>query len=154
MARLAALAYRCAIVGPDGSGKTTLLEEIGSRLADKFEPKSLALTLDNRKFPAASFFSGLGPAHVILFDGADLLTSADWHRFKRKASKAGGLIITSHRTGLLPTLIECRTSAKLLAELAHALAGAVDLPVQELYTRHRGNLRDALRELYDVYSRK
>jgi hypothetical protein len=68
-----------------------------------------------------------------------------------RTRRAGGLVITSHRPGLLPTLFECTTSPELLAEIVGELSGA-DLEAGELYERHRGNVRDALRELYDRWA--
>jgi len=55
---------------------------------------------------------------------------------------------------LLPTLIECTTSPALLDRIVHRLApdtDAVRTP-NDLFARHHGNLREALRELYDVYA--
>ena len=71
--------------------------------------------------------------------------------FLRKARRARGLVITSHRCGLLPTLVECETSAPLLREIVETLHPGqpeVDL----LFDRHRGNVREALRELYDFHA--
>jgi hypothetical protein len=70
--------------------------------------------------------------------------------------RAGLLVATLHRPRLLPTLIECRTDLGLLRELVAELAPA-DAPLleprlDELFERHRGNIRLCLRELYDVYA--
>ena len=58
--------------------------------------------------------------------------------------------------GLLPTLFECTTTPSLLKELVGGLRphGHVvsDGLLDELYHRHHGNLRDCLRELYDLYA--
>jgi len=65
------------------------------------------------------------------------------------------LIITTHRPGRLPTLIACATNAALLDRIIQRLTPdrlAAAPPAAELFTRHRGNLRNALRELYDVYA--
>jgi len=159
MERLAARDYRAAVVGPDGSGKTTLLEDLEPRLAEcGFGTKWLRLCDERRTFPRgalARFFDELGRGDVILFDGADLMGRLAWSRFRRRARAAAGLVITSHRPGRMPTLIECRTTPELLEDIVvHILgdgAGLGELP-HRLFEKHRGNLRDALRELYDMYS--
>jgi hypothetical protein len=61
--------------------------------------------------------------------------------------------VTSHRPDLLPTLHECRTTPELFEAIATELGGEKALQAASgLFVRHRGNLRDALRELYDVYA--
>jgi hypothetical protein len=163
-ARLAHLHYRAAIVGPCGSGKTTLLEDLEARLAARgFRVKPLRLDCHDRTFAATflvRFFRGLAPSDIILLDGAEQLGHRAWRDFYRRAACAAGLIVTTHRRGRLPTLIECRTNAPLLDELVARLLGAVpperlavlrrQLPsADELCVRHHGNIRAALRELYD-----
>ena len=127
LSRLAALSYRAAIIGPEGSGKTTLLEDLGVRLAAS------------------------GVSDVALVDGADLLGAREWRRLQAQRRR---LIVTSHRAGLLPTLIACSTTPELLADIARDLAGNSLEPrrVQELFRRHGGNVREALRELYESYA--
>ncbi len=126
LARLTAAGMRGAIVGPEGSGKTTLLEELGQRL---------------------------GP-DVMLFDGADLLTAREWRRVVRDSARAGGLVVTAHREGLLPTVLRTRTTPEILETAVVAASGEgcahFGVSASELWTRHSGNIRDALRELYDV----
>lgn len=160
MARLEALGYRGAILGPDGSGKTTLLDELAPRLAGAgFSVKRLFLNREEPRFPAGfveAFAGGLGPDDAILFDGADLLGRPAWRRFRRLTARAGGLVVTSHRRGLLPTLIRCRTTPGLLIELVEELLGRAEpgwhARLRRLHRRHRGNVRDAIRELYDRWA--
>ena len=160
LSRLAALNHRAAIVGPEGAGKTTLLEDLEPHLARKgFEIVPLRLTREQPAFAPDAIRrlrQQLGPRHLILFDGAEQLGRWSWWRFQRVARRAGGLVITSHRSGLLPTLIHCRTDAGLLAEIvAHLLDEPVERhrdAARRLFQKHRGNLRDALRELYDDWA--
>jgi hypothetical protein len=160
MDRLAELGYRGAIIGPKGAGKTTLLEDLEPALtALDFNITRLRLDDLQRSFPPAfleNFFDGLSARDFVLFDGAERLSRLAWLRFKRKTKKAGGLIVTSHRAGLLPTLKECRTTPEVLAEILEKLAGTppAEKEVLLLYKRHKGNLREALREMYDIYSAK
>ena len=88
-------------------------------------------------------------------DGAEQLGTVAWRRFRWQTRRAGGLIIATHTPGRLPTLIECTTSVGLLERIIHRLAPDgldAESPAAELFARHRGNIRDALRELYDVYA--
>ena len=158
--RLARLDYRAAIVGPEGHGKTTLMEDLEPHLRAKgFNVKHLRLTRERPTFDRAwlrDFFAATGPNDVLLFDGAEQLTRLAWWRFRGMARKAGGLVITSHCAGMLPTLVECETDPDLLDGIVRDLApGRVDGAVEdtaELFARHRGNVREALRELYDQYA--
>ena len=73
--------------------------------------------------------------------------------FKRKTAHAAGWIVTVHQPSLFPTLYECRTSPEMLAWLVGEITEGertLDAPIaKELYEKHGGNLRDAVRELYD-----
>lgn len=157
---LEALDYRAAIVGRHGSGKTTLLEDLGRNLAGSgVRVKSLFL---NEDLPVAggeiaTLLSGLTEDDVVLVDGADLMGWFGWLRFKFACRTARGLVIAAHREGMLPTLVQCRTSPELLSEIIADLLGfrdpSLESRVPELYRRHNGNIREAIRELYDEYSR-
>jgi hypothetical protein len=147
---------RGAVLGPHGSGKTTLLDTLEPHLGAEVVRIRLdagtARPVDHvlHRLPA-----DLGPDHAILLDGAEQLGWWAWRRVSRATAEAGRLVITSHRPGRLPTILECRTSPALLAELVRELdpatADAVDL--DGLFQRHRGNLRLCFRELYDLHSR-
>ena len=158
IARLAALGYRAAIVGPHGAGKTTLLEDLGRALQDRgFRITSMRLATDDRRLPDEwpSRTARLGPRDIVCLDGAEQLSAIAWLWFRWRARRAAGLIVTSHWRGRLPLLIECTTSADLLERIVRRLSPAPDTDaplVVDLFRRHRGNLRDALRELYDFHA--
>jgi len=160
LTRLARLDYRAAIVGPEGSGKTTLLEDLQPRLAEQgFTMKMLRLRAEQSSFPKAflrAFVAGLGERDIILLDGAEQLGPLAWRRFRRCSRRAAGLIIASHRPGRLPTLLECVTTPELLEQIVTEILGGPmpELPrtPREFLRKHQGNLRDALRELYDLYA--
>jgi hypothetical protein len=159
LARFELLGRRAAIVGPHGSGKTTLLEDLAPRLREAgFTPRPLRLDAESPRFEPGlldAFFATLGAGDVILFDGAEQLGAVAWHRFERRSRAAAGLLLTTHHPGRLPTLIETSTTPELLETLvAQILGDAAPLRPQmpALFERHRGNLRDALRELYDRYA--
>ena len=144
--RLASLHYRAAIVGPHGRGKTTLLEELAPRLtAQGFRIRTVTLRQEERK---VGKLPGLGRDEILLLDGAEQLGRLAWLRVRFACRRAGGLIVTSHRPGLLPTLLECETTPELLADLVRELTGK-EMEIRELFTRHGGNVRMAFWELYD-----
>jgi hypothetical protein len=146
--RLAALRFRAAIVGPHGHGKTTLLEELAPRLtARDFRVRTVTLRQDERRADWKRF-RNLGRDDVLFLDGAELLGPLAWLRVRLSCRRAGGLIVTSHRPGRLPTLLECKTTPELLASLARELTGE-ELETGELFARHDGNLRLAFWEMYD-----
>ncbi|HEX3527823.1 MAG TPA: hypothetical protein VH988_12230 [Thermoanaerobaculia bacterium] len=156
--RLAALRCRAALVGPHGRGKTTLLEELARRLEGRgLRTRLVTLHEGDRRLSAAqrgTLFRGLTARDVLLVDGAEQLGRLAWLEVRTRSRAAGGLVITSHRPGLLPTLHECRTTPELLAGIVADLVGGEEagrLPsAEELHVRHGGNVRDALRELYDL----
>jgi hypothetical protein len=158
LSRLDALSYRAAIVGPHGSGKTTLLEDLEPVLAQRgFRMTHIRLDAEHRRLPREWALSArrLEAGDIVCLDGAEQLGPIAWLWFRWRARRAGGLIITTHRRGRLATLVTCATTAGLLDRIIQRLApdGLVAAPpAAELFARHRGNLRDALRELYDVYA--
>ncbi len=148
------LGRRGALVGPHGSGKTTLLEDLAVRLGrDGWRVRWVRLSAEFSRLPEtcdAEFFAGLDRTDVVLVDGAEQLGVLSWLSFRWRVRKAGGLVITTHRPGRLGTLRRCETTAELLRELVAALGEALSAEEAErLYSAHRGNVREALRELYD-----
>jgi hypothetical protein len=158
--RLAALGHRAAVVGPHGRGKSTFLEDLRARLEDRgLHTRAVVLHRGERRLTPLqeeSLFAGLSREDVLLLDGAEQLGRLAWLRVRRRSLAAGGLVVTSHRPGLLPTLIDCRTSPELLASILRDLLGpeaeTLAPAAEELFARHGGNLRHALRELYDLYA--
>ncbi len=158
LARLESLRFRAAIVGPHGSGKTTLLEDLGRQLRDRgFRTHAVFLNEQDRDYPVEfvrRVQPGLTRDDIILFDGCEQLGLFNWLRFCRQTRRAGGLIVTTHRAGRLPLLRQCTTDADLLDDLVRRLGGDASLrtptDIRRLYDAHHGNLREALRELYDI----
>jgi hypothetical protein len=154
--------YRAAITGPEGSGKTTLLENLRQALERKGLRTKLLFVNDASPLPEAEcrrFLSELVPQELVLLDGADAIRRSSWFLFRRHTVKhAAGLIVTSHRPGLLPTLIECTTTPALLQEIVYDLSPQTPTLspafLNDLHTRRQGNLRACLRELYDLYAQE
>lgn len=155
--RLDEMGGRAALVGPKGHGKTTLLDAMERELAARgLRPRRLYVYPD-RPLPRQElrrFLSAVGPRDFLLLDGAGHLKPWTWWRIRLTARRAAGLLVATHEPGLLPTLHPCRTSPELLRDLVDELLAGRQPPVplpaaEELYQRHAGNLRLALRELYD-----
>ena len=159
LSRWERLGRRGALVGPHGSGKTTLLEDLALHLVTQgHRAVCLRLSHDKRRFSRdeSRVLQTLSQTTIVLLDGAEQLNYFDWMRFKYRSKKAKGLLITSHRAGLLPTLLECRTSPRLLQEILHQILGndatRWDVECEALWALHKGDLRLALREIYDFYA--
>ena len=149
LSRLEVLRRRGAIVGEKGRGKTTLLEELARRLEARGERVVLRRVTAER--PRVRL-AGIAPGSFVLVDGADLLSRVRWVGVLWATRRAGGLVVTSHREGLLPTLHRAETSAELLAGIVAEIDGSLS-PPPDLFERSSGDVRAALRELYDVAAR-
>lgn len=116
--------WRGAIVGPQGTGKSTLLAFI-DQLA-KAQQKS-----------------------VIIIDSAEQIPY--WRWLLTKHTIRGPLIIATHKPGRLQTLYSTGSSQELLSQFIEELSKTRANPefVRTLYARHGGNIRDALREMYE-----
>jgi energy-coupling factor transporter ATP-binding protein EcfA2 len=158
LARLCDLEDSGAIVGPEGSGKTTLLEDLAAVLERRGRSVTLVmLSAGERGLSSRQRRSVLEAAtsrSFLLVDGADALAPRAWRALLREGGRAGGFVVTTHDEGLLPTLWRTRTSPDLFAKTVQELTGAgpegFGRPVEDLFRSHAGNLREALRELYDV----
>lgn len=91
---------------------------------------------------------------IVILDGAEQIGIWSWQRIKRITSRCGGLVITSHTPGRLPTFFECKTSASLFQRIVLELVPAEMSPdsayLDKLFQIHNGNIREALFELYDI----
>ena len=152
--RLCALNYRGAIVGPHGSGKTTLLEDLAATLArENWRVVFAQLTAEFPELPSGVRATDFGARDILMIDGAEQLSPLAWCWLRWRARRAGGLIITTHNDGRLPTIWRCATSPLLLTDLVVSLGERLaDEEAAKLHARHDGNLRGALRELYDRWA--
>lgn len=157
---LVRLNYRAAVVGPEGSGKTTLLEDLEQRLNRRgFLSASLRINEGQRSIPQSAlqeFFAPLDGRHIVYADGVEQLSLLSWLSFKRRTRTLGGLVITTHREGRLPTLIYCDTTPQVLEDILAQLLGhdlvRVQDSIEDMFQKHRGNIREILRDYYDVFA--
>lgn len=150
--RLVSMNYCGALVGPEGAGKTTLLFELNKRLTeDGFNPLLLRLSGGKRNLPLSFWLSSLKDYRIILVDSAENLPWWQFQLLKLKCKLHSlGLCITAHKEGLLPTLIQCRTSLDLLDELSAKLLGhkADKQKLAAVFKQSQGNIRLAFMHLY------
>ncbi len=152
--------YRAAIIGPEGSGKTTLLEDFQARLEKKGLSTKSVFVNDTCPFTRSRrkrLVLELAGDEVVFLDGADSISRFAWLGLKRGILKTdAGLVITTHKSGLLPTLIECETTPELFRDIVAELLLSEDGVGADffngVYHRHNGNIRTSLRELYDIYA--
>jgi hypothetical protein len=150
------------IVGAHGTGKSALLarllpvlEQHGQRaLVVELHDGQRRLPLDPEKEQRMRAFT------LLAIDGYEQLSR--WSQFwlKRLCRRHGwGLLVTAHDGVGLPPL--CRTaSTPALAEriVEHLMTGMPPLlsarEVSDCFDRHRGDLREMLFELYDLYEQR
>ena len=152
------LGNRACVLGPHGSGKTTFLSAFAAMLRESgFAVRQKSLAADDRfgRREADLWRAGLDDRNVLILDGADLLSPKQWRRVQKDARCASGLLVSCHARPLLPVLHRCRTTTALLEDLMrelHPANGCGQPGASELFARHRGDLREALRELYDFHA--
>jgi predicted ATP-binding protein involved in virulence len=166
MVRLKRLNYRAAIIGPEGSGKTTLLEAIGAGLQQQgFQTVYLKFDTENKKLKKDLFEHNPKKritSQALLVDGVEQLSWLSWKRLCFYMRNAKAFIITSHAKTrirrMMPTLLNTSTSPELLFNLVLKLVGEKQMisrqKTSRLFDKHHGNIRLAMRELYDIWADK
>jgi hypothetical protein len=145
IARLVALGYRGAIVGPEGSGKTTLLRELDAELS------AAGLSTRFHRFDDVALLRPVARGTILIIDGAEKLP---WVVHLALALMTPRLIVTAHghREGL-PVLLECAVNPELMEDLVVELVGrdsALLARASHLFGEKRGNIRAVLGALFDV----
>lgn len=158
MTRLSGSNWKASVVGPHGSGKTTLLEQLLPRLTERgFVPRLFTLRSECTVREKRALLDTVRPMRApefLLLDGAEQLTTREWLPLHAAAHHCAGVILTLHRAGRLPVILETAPNSALLEHLVGEVSGA-RLPAGEaasLFQRHRGDLRACLRELYDRWA--
>lgn len=158
LARLEQAGWRGQIVGPHGSGKSTLLESLIPAIEAAGRPV-VRFTLHDgqRRLPADFVRRALPSGTVVVIDGYEQLSW--WQRFRvqrRCRAENLGLLVTSHRSCGLPLIYAPRVDLELACRVvSHLLAGhpkrVTHHDVAARLAAHRGNLRETLFDLYDLY---
>jgi hypothetical protein len=150
------------IVGPHGSGKSSLLAAIIPALRDAGRSTLLVDLHDGqRRLPVdLRRIDGLGHDAVVIVDGYEQLSLWSRWRLRRFCRRRGlGLLVTSHQPAGFPLLFRTSTSPTLAQEIVRQLLqGRPELvdaaEVAQRFESRRGDLRELLFDLYDVYERQ
>lgn len=169
--RLAALGGRAAICGPHGSGKTTLLEHVSQSLEARGRVVERVRLRAWRDGAAAAAGDVVAVFRAILLCSACGTVCVDgWEQMGAAAMAATalarvrgcGLVVTTHRAPRLPLLVACDTSPALLAGIVRRLPGHAswgggvirDADLEAAFSRHGGDIRESLYELYDRFEER
>ncbi|MBN1396113.1 MAG: hypothetical protein JW959_13910 [Pirellulales bacterium] len=151
--------WRGEIVGPHGAGKSTLLAELLPAL-QRAGRKPLAIELHDRQRRLPLDLKGQfrrAPFDLVIVDGFEQLSRWSRLRLKLLCRRRGwGLLAAVHRSVGLPLLYRVAATSESAAKLVARLTeGCERTPSEEelkaCFSRHRGNLRETLFELYDWF---
>ncbi len=157
MARLAELNYRAAFIGHEGAGKTTALEQLARKLEEQGWKSELVYLgpLQRKEIIQKLRRLNADAKTIILIDSAEKIPKLVWGLVTRFYRNAGGLVITAHNPGRLPTLYQCSTSESLLDELLVELvpspAPALRREAKAKFNQLSGNIRHVFWQLYDLW---
>lgn len=149
-----------AIVGPHGTGKSTLLAAIAAELDEAGSP--LVLRRLRRRRDAIAALRGILGARrgtTLLLDGWEQVGPLAACLARLAALLRGcRLVVTSHRPAGMPTAVATAGTLPLLAAIVARLPPHDGLirpdDLADAFARHRGNLRDALADLYDRFEHR
>ncbi len=160
--RLVLMNWRGAIVGDQGSGKTTLMLEMKSRLNEGIAGEMSAyycfVSRDSQEHAKEleQLFLAASCGSVLLVDGIERLSWFLRRRLLRCEPERTRLVVTAHGTIGLPLWLHCQTDWPLMQSVLEALVDSPDESLIQatlrLFKTHRGNIRDVLRSLYDLWS--
>ena len=151
------------IVGPHGSGKSTLVHALLARMEGDgrrvdlfaFHPCDKGLSLFRRHA------RGWDGRTQVVIDGHEQLGWLERLWLKRQCRKRGtGLLVTAHDDAGLPELWRTETTIDLACSIVACLlppgydSWVTDSDVSRAFSEHRGNLRETLLTLYDVFERR
>jgi len=178
MAALRDRGWMGQIVGPHGSGKSTLIESllepleragrqiVRYRLSSKYrqtigDGTSLvtAVAKPVQKFAVPSGGPDWDRNTQVIVDGWEqLFWWQRWAIYARCCQRKAGLLVTAHRrTWALPlvyrTNVDLRSASEIVRRLAGntTSAGFSDRDLLECLTSYRGNMRECLFRLYDLW---
>lgn len=153
--RLAAQAWRGAIVGPHGTGKSSLVRTLAPLCESRGRRTVLVrLAGGQRQLPALPSQTELGERDLLIVDGFEQLPFWRRWRLDRQCRRRGvGLLVTCHRPVNVPLLFETRGELAIAQALVRRLCDEASLvnehDVAECFAACRGNVRETLLMLYD-----
>lgn len=162
LARLQALEFRAAIVGPQGTGKTTLLYELldciqhrGASVAHFFIPQET----ESHREMLSDALARSANGSIVLVDGMERFTWWQRWRLFSGTRPGNGLVANFHQPCRfpmrLPTWIQTSTSFELMEQILVDLGldePAIQSAGAEALQQANGNAREALRDLYDQFA--
>lgn len=146
-----------AIVGRHGTGKSTLLRTVERALAAAGQSAGIVQVRHRGDLVTVlAMLRRAGRASVLGIDGWERLGWVAAAAVRLLAEARGvRLLVTTHRAAWMPTIARTGTSLPLLEALVAHLpdhGGVVTADdLAETFTRHAGNLREALADLYDRF---
>ena len=160
LGRLEKLDWRASIVGPKGSGKTTLLLELKQKLHDVGETSDsptqvhycfVGRTERDRLAQLVELENATKQNRIQLIDGIERF---NWRQRRQILRiKSSRMVVTAHRPLDLPVWLHNQTSPELARTLLRQL---IDKPApwmveqcDQLFQKHRGNIREVFRSFYD-----
>ncbi len=158
MARLERAGWRGQIVGPHGSGKSALLEALVPAIEGAGRPVlRFSLHDGQRRLPANLRRCTPAVGTVVVIDGYEQLSW--WYRLWVRGlcrARRLGLLVTSHRSCGLPlvygTAVDLELAWRVVSHLLADQQGRITRDdVAARLAAHRGNLRETLFDLYDLY---
>lgn len=160
--RLQSQNWRGEIIGPHGTGKSTLVAALHAELrAFGRTPRQQTFHDGVVRFaeltpPALP----LDPGIVLIIDGYEQLSLWQKFRVRRACRRAGcGLVITAHRPSGLPALYRTVVTPELAGDVfavltAEQTAHVTCSDLHESLAARKGNLRQALFDMYDLHERQ
>lgn len=150
-----------AIVGPHGSGKSTLLAHCFASLRRRGIDARLLRVRSWRDVPRlAGMLVDARPGLVLCIDSWECLGSVPGRMLRALAAfRRCQLLVTSHRAAGFPVFVECHPTPAVLESLLRHLPGYAGWygemiradDVRDAFARHRGDIREALFDLYDRF---
>jgi hypothetical protein len=158
VSKLAAQNWWGQIIGPHGSGKSTLLATLKPALsAAGCQIHEIELNDGSRHLPRN--LSAPSHGELLVVDGFEQLNWRARLQLKWRCRRAStGLLVTSHVSMGLPTLVQLSPSRRLIEQLvadlcAQASSAITSKDVAASHASHGSNLREIFFDLYDRHER-
>lgn len=160
--RLRANGWRGQIVGPHGTGKSALLATLLAAIEQSGCRTHVVRLHDGQRRLTVppSRIAGLEPGMLFVVDGYEQLSC--WNRFRLRRfcrRRKLGLLVTAHGPVGLPDLFRTSTNVELVRQLVDHLAAVQSsfvstTELEERFAAQRGNVRELLFDLYDLYEQR